>query len=123
MRKPAFSICKNKGADQLHSNCAADQRLCFHYIESTIPLLPESEITSLLQSSVDVQAGLCRMWLESPKTAAHLIIKLIRITHPCVLYPLTPHFYIVKLGFTGVYIIFLFLRQNIDCGYSLELPH
>ena len=25
------------------------------------------------------------------------------------LYPLTPHFYIVKLGFTGVYIIFLFL--------------
>ena len=36
--------------------------------------------------------------------------------------PLTPHFYIVKLGFTGVYIIFLFLLQNIDCGYSLELP-
>ena len=33
----------------------------------------------------------------------------IRITCPCVLYPLTPHFYIVKLGFTGVYIIFLFL--------------
>ena len=25
----------------------------------------------------------------------------IRITYPCVLYPLTPHFYIVKLGFTG----------------------
>ena len=25
------------------------------------------------------------------------------------LYPLTPHFYIVKLGLTGVYIIFLFL--------------
>ena len=33
----------------------------------------------------------------------------IRITCPYVLYPLTPHFYIVKLGFTGVYIIFLFL--------------
>ena len=31
----------------------------------------------------------------------------IRITCPCVLYPLTPHFYIIKLGFTGVYIIFL----------------
>ena len=38
-------------------------------------------------------------------------------------YPLTPHFYIVKLGFTGVYIIFLFLLQNIDRGYSLEPPH
>ena len=34
---------------------------------------------------------------------------IIRITGPCDLYPLTPHFYIVKLGFTGVYIIFLIL--------------
>ena len=31
-----------------------------------------------------------------------------------------PHFYIVKLGFTGVYIFFLFLLKNIDYGYSLE---
>ena len=36
----------------------------------------------------------------------------------------TRHFYmyIVKLGFTGVYIIFLISAQNIDCGYSLEPP-
>ena len=34
--------------------------------------------------------------------------------------PLKPHFYIVKVGFTGVYIIFLISAQNIDCGYSLE---
>ena len=33
----------------------------------------------------------------------------IRITCPCNVDPLTPHFYIVKLGFTGVNIIFLFL--------------
>ena len=32
--------------------------------------------------------------------------------------PLTPHFYIEKLG----YLFFLFLLQNIDCGYSLEPP-
>ena len=37
--------------------------------------------------------------------------------------PLKPHFYVVKLGFTGAYIIFLISAQNIDCGYSLELPH
>ena len=37
--------------------------------------------------------------------------------------PLKPHFYIVKLGFTGVYIIFLFLLKNIECGYTLEWPH
>ena len=37
--------------------------------------------------------------------------------------PLESHFYIVKLGFTGVYIIFLISAQNIDCWCSLELPH
>ena len=36
--------------------------------------------------------------------------------------PLKPHFYIVKLGFTGVHIIFIISAQNIDCGYSLEPP-
>ena len=35
---------------------------------------------------------------------------------------LKPHIYIVKLGFTGVYIIFLISAQNKDCGYSLEPP-
>ena len=36
--------------------------------------------------------------------------------------PLKPHFYIVKLGFTGVYYFFLFLLKNIDCVFSLEPP-
>ena len=36
--------------------------------------------------------------------------------------PLKLHFYIVKLGFTGVYIIFLISAQKIDCGYTLEPP-
>ena len=36
--------------------------------------------------------------------------------------PLKPHFYIVELGFTGVYIIFLILFKNINCGNSLEPP-
>ena len=33
-------------ADQLRGNCEADQRLCFRYMDSTIPLLPKSEISS-----------------------------------------------------------------------------
>ena len=36
--------------------------------------------------------------------------------------PLKPHFYIVKLGFAGVQVIFLISAQNMDCGYSLEPP-
>ena len=38
MRKLGYCLCENKGADQLRSNCEADQRLCFHYTDSTIPL-------------------------------------------------------------------------------------
>ena len=44
--KPDFCLCKNKGADQLCSNCTADQRLCFHYMYSTIHLLLISELSS-----------------------------------------------------------------------------
>ena len=68
MRKPTFGIYENKGADQLHSNCAADQQLCFRYIDSEIPLLPKSEITSLLPYSVAVQPGLYLAWSETPMT-------------------------------------------------------
>ena len=47
MRKPTFCICENKDADQLCGNREADQRLCFRYIDSTIPLLSKPEISSL----------------------------------------------------------------------------
>ena len=39
------------------------------------------------------------------------------LTCPCDVDPLTPHFHIVNLGLTRVYIIFLLQLLNIDCGY------
>ena len=44
----------------------------------------------------------------------------IRKTCPCneYMYPLEPYFYIAKLEYAGVYLFFLFLLQNIDCGFS-----
>ena len=40
---------------------------------------------------------------------------------PSNVYPLIPHFYEVKLGFTGgIPFFLLFLLQNIDCRYSLD---
>ena len=68
MRKSAFCICENKDADQLRGNREADLRLFFRYTESTITLLPTSEISSLLTSSVAVQPSLYRTWSETPKT-------------------------------------------------------
>ena len=43
--KPDFCLCENKGADQLHSNCEADQRLCFPCTDSSTPLLFKSKIS------------------------------------------------------------------------------
>ena len=58
MRKPAvLQMCKR--ADQLCSNLVADQCLCFHYIDRTIPLLSKPKISSLKPYSVAVQPGLC----------------------------------------------------------------
>ena len=68
MRKPDFCLCENKDADQLCSNCTADQHLCFRLSDSTIPLLLKSKIPRVYLSSVTVQLGLCRAWLETPKT-------------------------------------------------------
>ena len=55
---------------------------------------------------------------------AHVCCLFVRITCPCNEYPLKPHFYIVKLGYAGVYlyVFFLFLPQNIDYGCLLEPP-
>ena len=75
-RKPDFCICENKDADQLRGNREADQRLCFRYLDSTIPLLPKSEISSLQLYSLIAQPGLCKTWSEIPKTG-FLITRLI----------------------------------------------
>ena len=72
MGKPAFCICENK-------DCAADQRLCFRYTDSTIPLLSKSEISSLKASSVVVQPGFVLDLVGNPEdrfshNEAHMII-------------------------------------------------
>ena len=84
MRKPAFCICENKDADQLRGNRKADQRLCFRYTDSTIPLLSKSEISSLWSSSVAVQPGLCGTWSETPKTGFLRTRLILLVTFTCV---------------------------------------
>ena len=72
------------------------------------------------------------LWCCSPISSfaffSFLILSLLPGNHhkKTCLYSLThltpTHFYIVKLGFKGVYIIFLISVQTINCGYSLEPP-
>ena len=66
------------------------------------------------------ELGLSHMWPE--RGSMITMIHIIRKTCPCIEYPLKLHFYIVKLGYAGVYLFFLFLIRNIGCGFSLEPP-
>ena len=47
IRAASFCICKNKDTDQLCGKCTADQCLCFRFMDSSIPLLHISRISSL----------------------------------------------------------------------------
>ena len=75
MGKPTMCIGKNKNTDQLRE---ADQRLCFRYTDSTIPLLSKSKIFSLYQSSVTTARfvsdliGTPNCWFS--RAQAHLIL-------------------------------------------------
>ena len=75
VRKPDFCICKKKG--QI-SYGAADQRLCFRYIDSTTPLLSKSP-------SVAAQPGLSWTWSDTPKTG-FLALRLICISSQSLLF-------------------------------------
>ena len=45
--KTGFLHMQNKDADQLRGNHEADQRLCFRYIDSALPLFPIYQIPRL----------------------------------------------------------------------------
>ena len=54
--------------------------------------------------------------LDKPKRVLDIKRQHIMKTYQYNFEPLKPQFYIVKLGFTGVYIVFLISAQNIDWG-------
>ena len=68
IRKLDFGLCEIKGADQLRSNCQADQPLCFHYSDSTISLLPKSQNFKLLAIFCACTAWFVSDLYETPKT-------------------------------------------------------
>ena len=82
MGKPTICICENKDADQLRGrgNREADQRLCFRYRDSTLPLLFKSESSSFQPASVTLQPDLCRTCSETtllvfPRGGSNAVMK------------------------------------------------
>ena len=93
-------------------------------------LFPTLRIVVAYLSLVLGQIGMSKQCRPKPDAANNgqqgfpLYKQLWTITKTCLYNfdPLKPHSYTVKLGFTGVYIIFHISAQNVDCGYSLEPP-
>ena len=67
------------------------------------------------------EQAFCTLVTENGIMCHHVISEVyisIRIASLCYVYPLELHFNIGKLGYAEIQ-FFLFLIQNIDCGYSL----
>ena len=90
--------------------------------QKTLGSFYASDVYSL--NALDTNVPTCKFsWTsraQTPRAHLPLLIRTPSIKHAYI-DPLKPHLYLVKLGFTGVYII-LISAQNINCGYSLEPP-
>ena len=69
MGKPTICIGENKDADQLRGNREADQRLCFRYSDSIIPLLLKSKISSFYVAL----SCACTGWFVSDLFGNHIV--------------------------------------------------
>ena len=85
MRKPVYEIC----AQQRRKSASAqsDKHLCFHYLDSTIPILAKSKISRLYLASEAEQAGLSLNLVENPEDRfshceAHINYRKITIWEP-----------------------------------------
>ena len=66
MRKPVYTICEQQRRRSPWASTQSDQHLCFCCLDSIIPLVSISEISSLCLAPVVAQAGLSLPWLQPP---------------------------------------------------------
>ena len=68
MRKPVYAYANNKGADQPAHPRRLLSASVVRCLDSIIPLVSISDISSLYLAYVAAQAGLSLNWSETPKT-------------------------------------------------------
>ena len=76
MRKPVMPYANNKGADQPAHPCSLISPFVVCCLDSIIPLVSISDISSLCLASVAEQANLSLPWSQTPKTG-FLVTRLI----------------------------------------------
>ena len=113
----ATNICKVKDSKNVRSNRNKKKQ---SQARETLPASPDSGSSHInLMSSMSNEDSENESESQIPDEEKCCVSR----KHAYImLTPLKSHFYIVKLGFTGIYIIVLISAQNIDCRYSLEPP-
>ena len=91
-----FCLCGNNGADQLCSNCKAEQCFCFHYtVQFLYFITPQFQASGLLWLGVAAQLGLCQIWSETPK-AGFILSQLIQYLSPSYCWCFLTHLVTLK---------------------------
>ena len=81
------------------------------FIASSCRVNEENLLFEIVQSGPPSFFRMLTFFLKDLTFVLSQMLLIIRKTCPCDLYPLTPQFYIVKLGFTVVY-IFSYFRSK-----------
>ena len=77
------AICEQQRCRSAGTSAQSDQAFVVHCLDSIIPLVFISKISSFYLASVAAQAGLCLTWLQTPKTG-FLVMRFICFL--CILY-------------------------------------
>ena len=68
MRKPVYAICEQqRGTDQSVHSRSLISIFVVRCLDSIIPVVSISEISSIYLSSMAAQAGLCLTWPQTPQ--------------------------------------------------------
>ena len=87
MRKPVMPNANNKGTDQPVHPHSLISTFVVHCLDTIIPLVSISEISSLCLASVAAQAGLRIPWSQTPKTGflvTRLILSMFLYDYPYI---------------------------------------
>ena len=68
MIKPVYAICEQQRRRSACASAQSDQRLCFRCLDSVLPLVSVTKISSLILVFVAQQASLSLTWSKTPKT-------------------------------------------------------
>ena len=67
MRKPVSAICERQRRRSACASAQSDQPFVVRCLDSILPLVSISAISSLYLASLAAPAGLCRTWSKNPE--------------------------------------------------------